>query len=108
MLFVLSLVPVLKQQFNELINGESQTNRDQKSNLLFLQQHNIKEFNSSLLKIDKKSYKDIDIYYIRYIKMKRIGDCQNIYSVNPYPLYLIIGKVDGHTECSCSEEKNKE
>ena len=30
----------LKQQFNELINGKSQTNRDQKSNLLFLQQYN--------------------------------------------------------------------
>ena len=28
----------LKQQFNELINRKSQTNRDQKSNLLFLQQ----------------------------------------------------------------------
>ena len=44
MLFLLSLVPVLKQQFNkcnsiELINGKSQTNRDQKSNLLFLQRH---------------------------------------------------------------------
>ena len=39
MLFVLSLVPALKQQFNELINGKSQTNRDQKSNLLFLQGH---------------------------------------------------------------------
>ena len=39
MLFVLSLVHALKQQFNELINGKSQTNRDQKSNLLFLQQH---------------------------------------------------------------------
>ena len=25
---------------------------------------NIEEFNSSLLKIDKKSYKDLDIYYI--------------------------------------------
>ena len=36
MSFVLSLVPALKQQFNELINGKSQTNRDQKSNLLFL------------------------------------------------------------------------
>ena len=40
MLFVLSLVPVPKQQFNELINGKSQTNRDQKSNLLFLQRQN--------------------------------------------------------------------
>ena len=39
MLFVLSLVHALKQQFNELINGKSQTNRDQKSNLLFLQRH---------------------------------------------------------------------
>ena len=58
---------------------------------------NIEEFNSSLLKIDKKSYKDIDIYYIGYITIKKIGDCENIYSVNP--LYLIIGKVDGHIEC---------
>ena len=31
---------------------------------------NIKNFDSNLLKIDKKSYKSIDIYYIRYITMK--------------------------------------
>ena len=29
-----------KQQFNELINGKSQINRDQQSNLLFLQRYN--------------------------------------------------------------------
>ena len=57
---------------------------------------NIEEFNSSLRKIDKKSNKDIDIYYIGYITIKKIGDCENIYNVNP--LYLIIGKVDGHIE----------
>ena len=39
MLLVLNLVPVLKQRFNKLINGKSQTNRDQKWNLLFLQRH---------------------------------------------------------------------
>ena len=61
---------------------------------------NIKEFDSNLLKIDKKSYKDIDIYYIGYITIKKTGNCKNIYSVNP--LYLIIGKVDGHIE-----EKNE-
>ena len=55
---------------------------------------NVEEFDSNLLNIDKKSYKDIDIYYIGYITIKKIGDCENIYSVNP--LYLIIGKVDGH------------
>ena len=57
---------------------------------------NIEEFNSSLLKIETKLYKDIDIYYIRYITIKKNGNCENIYSVNP--LYLIIGKVDGHIE----------
>ena len=57
---------------------------------------NIEEFNSNLLKIDKKWYKDIDIYYIVYITIKIIGDYENIYSVNP--LYLIIVKVDRHTE----------
>ena len=31
---------------------------------------NIKNFHSNLLKIDKKSYKDIDIYYIGYITVK--------------------------------------
>ena len=31
---------------------------------------NIKNFNSNLLKIDKKSYKNIDIYYIGYSTMK--------------------------------------
>ena len=39
-LFVLSLLLVLKQQFNKLINGKSQTNTDQKPELLFLQRHN--------------------------------------------------------------------
>ena len=64
---------------------------------------NIEEFNSNLLKIDKKSYKDIDIYYIGYITIKKIGDCENIYSVNP--LYLIIGKVDGHIKCKKNGSK---
>ena len=49
---------------------------------------NIKNFHSNLLKIDKKSYKDIDIYYIGYISIKKFGDCENIHNVNP--LYLII------------------
>ena len=65
---------------------------------------NIEEFDSNFLKIDKTSYKDIDIYYIGYITIKKIGDCENIYSVDP--LYLIIGKVDGHIERSSAEENN--
>ena len=53
-------------------------------------------FDSSLLKIDKKSYKDTGIYNIGYITIKKIGDCKNIYSVNP--LYLCINHASGYTE----------
>ena len=50
---------------------------------------------SNLLKIHKKSYKNIGIYYIRYIIIKSDG-YENIYSVNP--LYMIIGKLIGYIE----------
>ena len=33
---------------------------------------NIKNFQSNLLKIDKKPYEDFDIYYIGYITIKKI------------------------------------
>ena len=56
---------------------------------------NITNFDPKLLKIDKKSYKNIDIYYIGYITMKD-SDYVKINSVNP--LYLIIDEVDGHFE----------
>ena len=54
----------------------------------------IRNFHSNLLKIDKKSHKDIDIYYIGYITIKKFSDCENIHSVNP--LYLIIHSATGH------------
>ena len=56
---------------------------------------NIKNADSNLLKIEKKSYKNIDIYYIRYITMK-YSKYVNIHSINP--LYLTIGEVDGSIE----------
>ena len=56
----------------------------------------LKNFESNLLKIDRKHYKGIDIYYIGYITMKKIGDCENIHSVNP--LYLIINDAGGYIE----------
>ena len=45
-------------------------------------------------KIDKKPYKDVDIYYLGYITIKKFGDCENIYSVNP--LYLTIYSATGY------------
>ena len=55
----------------------------------------IKDFNPNLLKIDKKSCKNIDIYYIGYVTIKDF-DYADIHSVNP--LYFIAGEVDGYIE----------
>ena len=54
---------------------------------------NIEDFDSKLLKLDKKSYKNIDIYYIGYITKK---DEYKINSVNP--LYLLVHRIDGFIE----------
>ena len=56
----------------------------------------IKNFESRLLKIDKKSYKNIGIYKIGYITIKKIDDCENIYGVNP--LYLLINHASEYIE----------
>ena len=63
-------------------------------------QINLKDFDASLLKVDKKDYKEIDIYYIGYVTVKKIANCNNINSVNP--LYLMINEMIGHFE-----EKNE-
>ena len=57
---------------------------------------NLKNFEPNLLKIDRKSYKNIGIYNIGYITIKKIDDYENIYSVNP--LYLIIAHANGYIE----------
>ena len=62
---------------------------------------NIKDFHSNSLNIEKKSHKDIDVYYIGYIVIKKFDDYENIHNVNP--LYLIISSATGY-----SKEKNGE
>ena len=61
----------------------------------------IKNFHLNLLKIDKKPYKNIDIYYIGYIMIKKFGDCENNHGVNL--LYLTIYSATGYFK-----EKNGE
>ena len=63
-------------------------------------QIDLKDFDAKLLKIDKKDYKDIDIYYLGYVTIKKVGDYNNINSVNP--LHLMIDEMIGQFE-----EKNE-
>ena len=57
---------------------------------------NFKDFESNLLKIDKKHYKGINIYYIGYITIKKTDDCESTYRVNP--LHLLVNHANGHIE----------
>ena len=41
-------------------------------------------------------YKGINIYYIEYITVKKIDDCETIHSVNP--LYLVVSHAREHME----------
>ena len=56
----------------------------------------LKDFDLNLLKIDKNSYKNIDIYYIGYITIKKVDDYERIYSLDP--LYLRINHASGYIE----------
>ena len=69
---------------------------------------NIKDFDLSLIKINKKSYKNIGIHHIRYISIKNISGSVNL-------VILMIGVVDRYIEESngnkyltfASADKNK-
>ena len=57
---------------------------------------NLDDFNKSKIKIGKKDFNDIDIYYFGYEYKKRINKCNIIRSVNP--LYLRIVDTKGQFE----------
>ena len=75
---------------------------------------NIKTFDLDLLKIDKKQYINIDIYFIGYISMK---DSDYVKIISVILLYLLIGEIDVYIEekmkinkylTLVSTDKNKE
>ena len=57
---------------------------------------NLDEFDGSKIKVDKKDFNDIDIYYLGYEHKKKISECDVINSVNP--LYLRIADINGQFE----------
>ena len=60
---------------------------------------NLKNFDSSLLKIGKKHYKEINIYYIGYIKIKKMMIVKILCkycSVNTW--YLLVNRGSGYIE----------
>ena len=55
--------------------GETiQINIKNRTNYFYNDQIHLKDFDARLLKIDKKDYNEIDIYYIGYVTIKKIDD----------------------------------
>ena len=57
---------------------------------------NLKDFVLGLLKIDKKRYKEMNIYYIGQIAIKKTDDCESICCVNP--VYLLLNHANRYIE----------
>ena len=74
----------------------SQINIKNRNYYFYNDQINIEDLDASLLKVDIKNYKEIDVYYIGYVTFKEVANCNNINSVNH--LYLMIDKMIGHFE----------
>ena len=73
-----------------------QINIKNRTYYFYKDQIDLKGLDVKLLQIDKKDYKDIDSYYIGYVTIKKIANCNNINSVNS--LYLMINEMIGHFE----------
>ena len=54
---------------------------------------NLDEFDVSKIKVDKKDFNDINIYYLGFEHKKKISECDVINSANP--LYLRIVNTNG-------------
>ena len=67
------------------------------TNYFFDDMINIKGVDSNKVKIDKKSYKNIFIFYVGYMRIKDLIYVK-IYIVNP--LYLIVNNINGCNEGS--------
>ena len=90
---------------NKHINGRNkQVNIKNQFYCFYRNLIDLKDFDAEFLKIDKKLYKNIDIYYIGYSPFIKIGDYWSNFMVNP--LYLDIAHASGYIESSSIEEKN--
>ena len=72
-----------------------QINIKNRTYYFYIDQINLKDFGARLLKV-KKNYKEIDIYHISYVTVKKNANCNKINSLNP--LYLMIHQMIGHFE----------
>ena len=78
---------------NEHINGRNKTNK-KRTYHFYNDIINHDEFDGSKIKVDKKIFVDIDIYYLGYEYKKKTTECNKINSLNPLYLRIKYRKVN--------------
>ena len=78
-----------------------QINIKNRSYYLYRNLIDLKDFDTEFLKIDKNSYKNIEIYYIGYSPITKTGDYWSNFTVSPSDLDI----ASGYIECNSIEEK---
>ena len=81
-------------KFSKYIKMVKDMSIKNRSYYFFIDMIALKDFDEANLKVDKKYYKHIDIYYIGYITIKKVDDYGNIHSINL--LCLIIHSAIGY------------
>ena len=75
MFLALNLILTKKQKFgkcNFIRWNKKQINVKNRKYYFYNDQIELKDFDAKLLKIDKKDYNEIDIYYIGYVTIKKL------------------------------------
>ena len=86
----------MKQKSTKLIKWETSNKLTLKNELFYSDIIDLKYFEPKLLKIEKRSNKNIDINYTGCITIKNLDDYESIYSVNL--LHLCINHTSGYIE----------
>ena len=87
------------------MGGRKQKNIKNRTDYFSNDQIGLQDVDARLLKIDKKDYNKIEIYYNGYVTIGKFANYNSINKVNP--LYLMINEMIGHFERNSIEEENK-
>ena len=81
MLIVVNIIYLINHDFK--IGTRKEINIKNRTYYFYNDTINLDEFDLSKIKVDKKDFNYIDIYYLGYEHKKKISECNVINSVNP-------------------------
>ena len=88
MLIVLNIIDLINHNMYKM-GATKEINFKNRTYYFYNDIIDLDEFDESKIKVDKKDFHYIDIYYLDYEHKKKISECNGINSVNPLYLRII-------------------